>query len=160
MERTPLAVILLSRQEEKHRSCCFQGIDSVLSIYENGIQLTFARQPHTVIFFPISSLIYCASLRFSVVEDDQTSSIDWRFITLDATLNHASKHPPLFALVVHRTQILTGDECHCFITKNDDAALALVRTISEVYASLPPLTKPLRSPIFYQVGDWFLILYH
>lgn len=110
-----------------------------------------------MIFFPISALIYCASLRFSVVEDDQTSSIDWRFITLDATLTHESKHPPLFALVVHRTQILGGDECHCFITKNDDAALALVRTISDVYANLPPLTKPLKSPLFYQVGATFSI---
>ncbi|CAF1041732.1 unnamed protein product [Adineta ricciae] len=131
-----------------------RGIDSVLSVYENGIQLTFARQPHTVIFFPISSLIYCASLRFSVIEDDQTSSIDWRFVTLDSTMNIPSKHPPLFCLVVHRTQILIGDECHCFITKNDVAALALVRAISDVYANLPPLSKPLRSPIFYQLDRY------
>lgn len=130
-----------------------QGIDSVLSIYENGIQLTFARQPHVVIFFPISSLIYCASLRYSIVENEQnqTSFIDWRFVTLDSTEPNQSRHPPLFCAVVQRTQILTGDECHCFLTKNDDAALALVRTISEVYGRLPPTIKSQRSPIFYQV---------
>lgn len=128
-----------------------QGIDAILSIYDNGIQLTFARQPHVVIFFPISSLIYCASLRFSVVENDQTSLIDWRFVTLDSTEPNQSKHPPLFCAVIQRTQILTGDECHCFLTKSDDAALALVRTISEVYGNLPPTMKSFRSPIFYQV---------
>jgi hypothetical protein len=100
----------------------------------------------------MSSLIYCASLRFSIVENDQTSSIDWRFVTLDSTLNNQSKHPPLFCAVVQRTQILSGDECHCFITKSDDAALALVRTISDVYAKLSSNIKPLKSPIFYQVN--------
>ncbi len=105
----------------------------------------------------MSSLIYCACLRFSIVENDQ-SSIDWRFVTLDSTLNTPSKHPPLFCAVIHRTQILSGDECHCFITKNDDAALALVRTISEVYAKLPPNIKPLKSPIFYQVNIFYIYL--
>jgi hypothetical protein len=136
-------------------SSCFKGIDSIISIYDNGIQLTFARQPHVVIFFPLSSLIYCASLRFSIIENDQTSLIDWRFITLDSTEPIQSKHPPLFCAVVQRTQILSGDECHCFITKSDDAALALVRAISEVYANLQANIKPLRSPIFYQVENHF-----
>ncbi|CAF1063614.1 unnamed protein product [Adineta steineri] len=131
-----------------------RGIDAVLSIYDNGIQLTFARQPHTVIFFPISSLIYCASLRFSVVENDQTSLIDWRFVTLDSTLNDPSKHPPLFCAVVQRTQILQGDECHCFITKSNETALALVRTISEVYANLSANIRSFKSPIFYQLDRY------
>lgn len=113
--------------------------------------MAFARHPHAVIFFPISSLIYCASLRFSTVESDLVSGIDWRFVTLDSTVSDRTKHPPLFCAVVQRTQIIPGEECHCFITKNDDAALALVRTISEVYANLTPNFKPLRSPIFYQV---------
>jgi hypothetical protein len=130
-----------------------KGIDSILSIYDNGIQITFARQPHVVIFFPISSLIYCASLRFSVVENDQTSLIDWRFITIDSTIQTQSKHPPLFCAVVHRTQILTGDECHCFITKTANAANALVLTISQVYGNIKSPTTCLKSPIFYQVKN-------
>ncbi|CAF2077689.1 unnamed protein product [Rotaria magnacalcarata] len=131
-----------------------RGIDAILSIYENGMQLAFARQPHTVIFFPISSLLYCASLRFSIVESDHISSIDWRFITLDTTVKSQSNHPPLFCAVVQRTQIVPGDECHCFITKSDDAALALVRTISEVYATLKNNVKPFKSPIFYQLDRY------
>ncbi|CAF1215279.1 unnamed protein product [Rotaria sp. Silwood1] len=131
-----------------------QGIDAVLSIYDNGIQLTLARQPHTVIFYPISALIYCASLRFSAVEYDQTSSIDWRFAKLDPTVKSQSKHPPLFCFVVQRTILVSGDECHFFVTKDDDSALALVRTISEVYANLKPNVTPIKSPIFYQLDRY------
>ena len=131
----------------------FAGIDAILSIYDNGLQLTFARQPHTVIFYPIASLIYCASLRYSVIENEQDASIGWRFTTLDAMSENSSKHPPLFCAVLQRTNMLAGDECHCFITKTDDAALTLVRTISEVYANLPSSSssRANRSPLFYQV---------
>ncbi|CAF2716739.1 unnamed protein product [Rotaria sp. Silwood2] len=131
-----------------------QGIDAVLSIYDNGIQLSFARQPHTVIFYPISALIYCASLRFSVVEYDQASSIDWRFVTLDPTIKNQSKHPPLFCFVVQRTLVTSGDECHCFVAKDDNSALALVRTISEVYMKVKPNVTPIKSPIFYQLDRY------
>jgi hypothetical protein len=123
-----------------------------LSIYDNGIQLTFARHPHAVVYFPLSSLIYCASLRFSIIEND------WRFATLDSTIKTSGKHPPLFCAVVQRTQILSGDECHCFITKDDDAALILVKIISEVYGNLQLNVKPLKSPIFYQVENRMIFL--
>jgi hypothetical protein len=74
---------------------------------------------------------------------------------LDTTTNYENKHPPLFALVIQRTQILLGEECHCFITKSTDAAVTLVRTISEVYANLRSITKCLKSPIFYQVENFY-----
>ncbi|CAF1332806.1 unnamed protein product [Adineta steineri] len=131
-----------------------RGIDAVLSIYDNGIQLTFTRQPHVAVFFSISSLIYCASLRFSIIENDPakpTANVDWRFMTLDAIENNEDKHPPLFGVIMRRTQVLPGNECHCFITKNTDAAFALVRTISQVYANMRPGAKCLKSPIFYQL---------
>ena len=138
-----------------------KGIDAVLSVYDNGIQLTFTRQPHAVVFFPLTSLIYCASLRFSIIENDQTkptSAVDWRFMPLDeVAVNNDNKHPPLFCIVTRRTQILQGDECHCFITKSVDAALALVLTVSQVYGNLKPGTKCLKSPIFYQVYNSIMI---
>ena len=129
------------------------GIDAVLSIYHNGIQIVFARQAHVALFYPLASLIYCACIRYAIVEHEQGAALDWRFVPIDATNPTQSKHPPLFAAVMERTQIQSGDECHCFITKNDDAALALVRTISDIYADLSVETKLLKSPIFYQVGD-------
>jgi hypothetical protein len=133
-----------------------KGIDAVLSVYDNGVQLAFTRQPHAVIFFPISSLIYCASLRFSIIENDQTKSaaiVDWRFMPLDTIINNENKHPPLFCVSVKRTQILQGNECHCFITKSTNAAIALVETITQVYANFQPEITCLKSPIFYQVKN-------
>ncbi|CAF2099653.1 unnamed protein product [Rotaria magnacalcarata] len=131
-----------------------QGIDAVLSVYDNGIQLTFTRQPHAAIFFPITSLIYCASLRFSVINNDQTKSVpmvDWRFTPLDSLVESESRHPPLFSLIVRRTQLLPGDECHCFITKNGDSAFSLIQAVSRVYANINPGAQCLKSPIFYQL---------
>lgn len=139
----------------------FTGIDAVLSVYDNGIQLAFTRQPHTVIFFPISSLIYCASVRFTIVENEQckaSSSVDWRFMPLDEINHSDNKHPPLFSIVVRRTQIFPGEECHCFITKSLDSAMALVRTISQIYGdNIRPNIPHLKSPIFYQVQSFYSI---
>jgi hypothetical protein len=107
-----------------------------------------------VIFLPITALTYCASFRFSIVENDpsnQSSIVDWRFMPIDKVPINEDKHPPLFCAITQRTQFLPGDECHCFITKSTDAALALVRTISQVYATVKLGSKCLKSPIFYQV---------
>lgn len=135
------------------------GIDAVLSIYDNGIQLAFTRQPHAVVFFPLASLVYCASVRFSIVGNDHSSLLDWRFMPLDQSgANDEAKHPPLFCAVIHRTHIVPGDECHCFITKSTDAAIALVRNITEIYANIKRGFSCYRSPIFYQVRKFNCVL--
>jgi hypothetical protein len=72
---------------------------------------------------------------------------------LDTLVFHDNKHPPLFCAVIKRTQILPGNECHCFITKSTDAALSLVRIISQMYANVKPDIKCSKSPIFYQVKN-------
>lgn len=73
---------------------------------------------------------------------------------LDAITNNKNKHPPLFCVVTQRTQILPGNECHCFITKSSDSALTLIQTITKVYSNLRPGVKCLKSPIFYQVNNF------
>ncbi len=70
---------------------------------------------------------------------------------LDTITNDENKHPPLFCAAVQRTQIIPGEECHCFITKSVNTAIALVQTISQVYENIRPEIKCLKSPIFYQV---------
>jgi hypothetical protein len=126
------------------------GIDALLTLFDNGLQLSFVRQPNVVIFYPLSSLIYCASIRFTLVDGDASSGIGWRFLPLDRVA--PNRHPPLFCAVVRRTQIVNGDECHCFITKNEQAALALVSHIAQIYDRLPDPIRLLRSPMFYQVS--------
>ncbi|UJR27144.1 hypothetical protein I4U23_008443 [Adineta vaga] len=132
-----------------------RGIDGVLSVYDNGIQLTFTRQSEAAVFFPITSLLYCASLRFSVIKNDRTkpkTNVHWRFMPLDtASSKGENKHPPLFCAVFHRTQILPGDECHCFITKTSESALALIQTVSRVYKNMQSDFKTGKNPIFYEL---------
>ncbi|CAF1159526.1 unnamed protein product, partial [Didymodactylos carnosus] len=135
-----------------------KGIDAIVTVYEDGIQLQFARHPYIAIFYPITSLVYCASLRYAVVDGDpnkQFVSSDWYFAPLDALQsNKQSKHPPIFCTVFQRSQVLTGEECHCFITKSDDASLALVKALSTAYTSVDPALKSLKSPIFYQLDRY------
>lgn len=131
----------------------------MLSVYDNGIQLSFTRQTHAAVFFPLTSLIDCASVRFTVIENDQTKSIpmvDWRFMSLDSLTANESRHPPLFSFITKRTIILPGDECHCFITKSTDAAISLIQAVSEIYVKIPPAAKCLKSPTFYQVFILFI----
>ncbi|CAF0904645.1 unnamed protein product [Adineta ricciae] len=131
-----------------------RGVDGVLSVFENGVQLTFTRQSEAAVFFPISSLVYCASLRFTVIRNDRTKpkgSIYWRFMPLEAASTGENKHPPLFCAVFQRTHILPGDECHCFITKTAESALALVQAMSRIYKSMQSDFKSSKSPIFYQL---------
>jgi hypothetical protein len=78
---------------------------------------------------------------------------------IDTITNNENKHPPLFCAVIQRTQFLSGDECHCFITKSPDAATALVGTISQIYANVKPGTKCLKSPVFYQVKNLNFIFF-
>lgn len=128
----------------------------MLSVYENGIQLSFTRQPEAAVFFPITSLMYCASLRFSIVGKEHTkptAKVHWRFSPLDSLSRDENKHPPLFCAVTQRTHLLAGEECHCFITKTIESALALVRMTSRVYAKVRTDFKSPRAPVFYQVSN-------
>lgn len=111
-----------------------------------------------MIFFPISSLVYCASVRFTIIESEHSkasSFVDWRFMPLDEINHYDNKHPPLFCAVVRRTHFLPGEECHCFITQSLDSAMAIVHTISQIYANSRPNIPHLKSPIFYQV-KWLI----
>lgn len=110
--------------------------------------MTFVRHPFVALFYPLSSLIYCGALRFTLVKDSQRSTVDWRFLPLDS---QTSKHPPIFCAVFQRTELVPADECHCFITKNDQEATILVETIGSIYRNLPENSFFRKSPIFYQL---------
>ncbi|CAF1187784.1 unnamed protein product [Didymodactylos carnosus] len=148
----------LSRRYPVDGTNIVKGIDSILTVYENGVQIQFARHPYVVIFYPIASLVYCASLRYAIVNGDpskQSVPNDWCFAPLDALQTKTqSKHPPVFCAVFQRSQVLLGEDCHCFITKSNEAALALVKAASTAYSSINPASKCLKSPIFYQLDRY------
>ncbi|KAI0979172.1 hypothetical protein GJ496_006507 [Pomphorhynchus laevis] len=115
------------------------GINSVLIVRENGVELSFVQDSNNIsIFYPIESLVYCASVRFTtisqepnIVENQQWPfKARWGFVPLDspfAQLSNSQIHPPLFCSIFKRTRNVAADECHCFITKTKESAIVLVQ---------------------------------
>jgi hypothetical protein len=134
-----------------------KGIETWLSIYDNGLQLQFARDPSVVLFYPIRSLVYCASIRFAT--RTQTGAVfpnGWRFVPLDspaAARVENTQNPPLFAVTFRRTRHLPVDECHCFVTKTRQAALALVQACFSAYQATIPQQDCSKVPLYFKVKN-------
>ncbi|XP_074642309.1 uncharacterized protein LOC141899733 [Tubulanus polymorphus] len=114
-----------------------QGIDSRLIVYSNGIQLQYVSAPQTVIWFPISSLRVGAAVKCVNAVRDSSAEVVHRFVAMDALTPNANvKSPPMFGLITRRIRGIKVLECHCFITKSDEAAMALVNCCTQAYESI------------------------
>ncbi|CAF1232629.1 unnamed protein product [Rotaria sordida] len=135
-----------------------RGIETWLSIYDNGLQLQFARDPSVVLFYPIRSLVYCASIRFATrTQTGAEFPNGWRFVPLDspaAARMENTRNPPLFAVTFRRTRHLPVDECHCFVTKTRQAALALVQACFSAYQATVPQQDCSKVPLYFKVDDY------
>ncbi len=132
-----------------------RGIEAWLSIDQNGLQIQFVSDPSVMLYYPIRSLVYCASVRFAtrtVAEEPFPNG--WRFVPLDnpdADLDENMQNPPLFTVVFHRTRELPMDECHCFVTKTKQVALALVVACSDAYQGTDPGQDCSKVPLYFKV---------
>ncbi|CAF0971371.1 unnamed protein product [Adineta ricciae] len=135
-----------------------RGIEAWLSVYDNGLQLQFARDPSVVLFYPIRSLIYCASIRFATrTQTGAEFPNGWRFVPLDspaAARMENTRNPPLFAVTFRRTRHLPVDECHSFVTKTRQAALALVQACFSAYQATVPHQDCSKVPLYFKVDDY------
>ncbi|CAF2966861.1 unnamed protein product [Rotaria sp. Silwood2] len=135
-----------------------RGIEAWLSIYDNGLQLQFARDPSVVLFYPVRSLVYCASIRFATrTQTGAEFPNGWRFVPLDspaAARMENTRNPPLFAVTFRRTRHLPVDECHCFVTKTRQAALALVQACFSAYQATVPQQDCSKVPLYFKVDDY------
>ena len=133
-----------------------EGIEAWLSIYENGLQLQFARDPSVVIFYPIRSLVYCASIRFATrTQTGAEFPNGWRFVPLDspaAARVENTRNPPLFAATFRRTRHLPADECFCFVAKTKQAALALVQACFSAYQATSADQDCSKVPLYFKVN--------
>ena len=138
-----------------HRHFCSLGIEAWLAIYENGLQLQFAKDPSVVVFYPIRSLVYCASIRFATkTQTGADFPNGWRFVPLDspaAARVENTRNPPLFAATFRRTRHLPVDECFCFVTKTKQAALALVQACFSAYQATLPEQDCSKVPLYFKV---------
>jgi hypothetical protein len=133
----------------------FIGIEAWLSIDEHGLQVQFARDPSVILYYPIRSLVYCATIRFATrTETGDKFPNGWRFVPLDypeATLTQNTQNPPLFAVTFHRTRHLPVDECHCFVAKTKQSALALVQACYNAYQMTDSEQDCSKVPLYFKV---------
>lgn len=132
------------------------GIETWLSIDDNGLQIQFAADPSVVLYYPIRSLVYCASVRFAGRMDaEENSSERGRFIPLDspeAIRAENAQNPPIFAAVFHRNRQQPADECHCFIAKTKQIAIALIQACSNAYRQTDPEQDCSKVPLYFEVS--------
>ncbi|TKR64138.1 hypothetical protein L596_024720 [Steinernema carpocapsae] len=102
-----------------------------LSVYSNGLLIEYVEgeKKTETAFFPITSLHYCAAVRFADVRGYAVEGGGVRFLPLDSPFAQMpdSNHPPIFAAIFRRTTGVKVLECHAFICTNEKAANALVR---------------------------------
>ena len=63
-----------------------------------------------------------------------------------------TRNPPLFAVTFRRTRHLPVDECHSFVTKTRQAALALVQACFSAYQATAPQQDCSKVPLYFKVG--------
>ncbi len=135
----------------------FLGIEAWLSIDENGVQIQFVSDPSVVLYYPIRSLVYCATVRFATrTETSDQFPNGWRFVPLDspdAILSENIENPPLFAVIFHRTRHLPMDECHCFVAKTKQVALTLVQACCNAYQATDSEQDCSKVPLYFKVNN-------
>ena len=131
------------------------GIEAWVSIDQNGLQIQFVSDPSVMLYYPIRSLAYCASVRFATrTEGEKPFPNGWRFVPLDnpdADLDENIQNPPLFTVVFHRTRELPMNECHCFVAKTKQVALALVEACSDAYQGTDSEQDCSKVPLYFKV---------
>ncbi|CAF3819365.1 unnamed protein product [Rotaria sordida] len=134
-----------------------QGIEIWLSIDENGLQIQYASDPSLMIYYPIRSLVYCASVRRiirSTIGEEFQNGLG--FVPLDyPEVNYTdnSRNPPLFAVIFQRTRHLPVYECHCFVVKSTQDALDLVQACNDAYAATDSQQDCSKVPLYFKIND-------
>ncbi len=108
------------------------GIDAWITVFSSGILMQYLGDNAAVTWFPIHTLHVCAAVK-SVVHGGVSGSAEQRFVPLDSPAARSSNHPPIFAAIMRRTKGVKVLECHAFICKSEQAALALVQGCTHAY---------------------------
>ncbi|CAF0868011.1 unnamed protein product [Adineta ricciae] len=132
------------------------GIEAWLSIDENGLQIQFRDDPSMMLYYPLRSLVYCASVRYvKHSKSNGRSSNGYRFVSLEdpeTDLIQNARNPPIFAVTLQRTRHLPVNECHCFVTKTKNAALELVEACFDAYQSTDSDQDLSKTPLYFKIG--------
>lgn len=147
----------LSKQFPIDGSQSLRGIEVSIIIDDQSLQIQFVSDPTIVLYYPIRSLVYCASIRFATeTRSKRKFTNGYRFIPLDkpdASLAMNTQHPPLFSVVFQRTRHSPMNECHSFIVKTKQIAFALVRACADAYNQTDEEQECSKVPLYFQVKN-------
>lgn len=74
----------------------------------------------------------------------------------DAARPESAQNPPVFTAVFNRTRDGQSiDECHCFIAKTKQIAIALVQACSNAYRQTDPEQDCSKVPLYFKVREKF-----
>ncbi|XP_045174028.2 SR-related and CTD-associated factor 4-like [Mercenaria mercenaria] len=109
-----------------------EGIDAIISITNDNIQMQYVNEPDHIVQFPISSLTLCAAVRCVSTVNTATGEKGAKFVSLNDPLagGENSNRPAIFTAMTRRTQGRKVLECHGFICASPKDALNLVKCAS------------------------------
>ncbi len=109
------------------------GIDAWATVYSSGLQMQYVADRNTVTWFPVQSLHVCAAVKCVNEVRGETGEGSPKFVALDSPAANNSSHPPMFCSIMRRTKGVKVLECHSFIAKSYQAAMAMVQAITHAY---------------------------
>ena len=109
------------------------GIDAWLTVFSSGLMLQYVNDKNARTWFPIPTLHVCAAVKGVVQVDGNTGEVTPKFVALDSEAAANTRHPPMFACIMRRTKGVKVLECHVFIAKSNQAAMALVQSSTHAY---------------------------
>lgn len=89
--------------------------------------MQYSADPSSTTWFPIQTLHVCAAVK--AVKGNGSV----RFVSLDTAAAQSSSSPPMFACIMRRTKGVKVLECHVFICKSNQAAMALVQSCTHAF---------------------------
>ncbi|CAC5381999.1 unnamed protein product [Mytilus coruscus] len=104
-----------------------KAIETNLIILNTGLQIQFIEEPDAVVFFPISSLTFCAAVRPVTEVNASSGEVMTKFVSLNSELTaQNTKNPAIFTAITRHADGKTL-ECHGFICASDKDALDIVK---------------------------------
>lgn len=104
------------------------GVEAVLSVMPTGLQMQYLKDSSSVMWFPISTLTFCAAVRCIQLLTRAGQRVP-RFVSLNSPAAGGvySQKPVIFAAITRRTKGRKFLECHSFICKSTRDAVNLVQ---------------------------------
>ena len=109
-----------------------EGIESILTVVNNGFTLQYVSDPSRKLFFHMSTLTFCAAVRCVTTVSNVTGKKTARFESISSTHASNAEKPAILSVTTRRTEGRKVLECHGFICQSTLDAMDLVKVISNV----------------------------